>query len=63
VLGLQCHFETTPDAVRMLIDYCGDNLKPGRWVQPASELVRIAHRFDHINRVMGTVLDRLAAAV
>ncbi len=62
VLGLQCHFETTPDAVRMLIDYCGDELTPGRGVQPASELVRIPHRFDQINRVMDAVLDRLAAA-
>lgn len=62
VLGLQCHFETTPDAARMLIDQCGDALGPGRWIQPASELLRVPRRFDQIHKAMNRVLDRFATA-
>lgn len=61
VLGLQCHFETTADGAQLLIDHCGDELRPSRWVQPASELVRIPQRFERSHRVMDRILNQLAA--
>jgi GMP synthase-like glutamine amidotransferase len=39
VLGLQFHVETTAADIRRMVDACPDDLGPGRYVQPASEMI------------------------
>lgn len=39
VLGLQCHFEMTPQAVTALIEYCAHDLAPGPYVQAAEQML------------------------
>lgn len=60
VLGLQFHLETTAASARALIQNCPGDLAPGRWVQSKSQMLEKGASFRRINRVMGSVLDRLA---
>lgn len=39
VFGLQFHLETTPAAVRALVEHCGDELRPAPYVQSAEEIL------------------------
>jgi GMP synthase-like glutamine amidotransferase len=57
VLALQFHVEMTPAGVRALIENCGDELVPGRFVQSRDELVADASRFVRIEALMGRVLE------
>jgi GMP synthase-like glutamine amidotransferase len=60
VLGLQCHLEATPEAVATLVEYCGDELVPGRYVQAAAEILAAsASTFHTSNRLMERLLDQL----
>jgi GMP synthase-like glutamine amidotransferase len=59
VLGLQFHLETTAASARALIENCPGDLAPGTWVQSESQILANGASFPRINRVMGSVLDRL----
>lgn len=58
VLGIQFHLETTPESAAAMVEHCGDDLRPGRAVQPADEIL------DHTDYATGhewmaRVLERL----
>lgn len=42
-IGLQFHLETTPADADALCRHCADDMAPGRWVQPASEILAAPH--------------------
>lgn len=59
-IGLQFHLETTPESAQAIIDHCGDELVPQRYVQTEAELRGVpADRYVGINALMGDVLDYL----
>ncbi len=61
VLGLQFHFEVTPEAVRRLIKHCGDGIVAGRYVQSAEQMLAVPPpTFAELHRCLFSVLDRLA---
>lgn len=60
VLGLQFHFEVTQQAVRRLIDHCGDEIVAGRYVQSAEQMLAVPETsFARLHRSLFSVLDRL----
>jgi GMP synthase-like glutamine amidotransferase len=40
IIGLQFHLEGTRESIKRLIDHCGEDLKPGRYIQSAEEIGR-----------------------
>lgn len=58
VLGLQFHLEITLASAQGLIENCRGDLEPGIWVQSEKEMLKNSARFERINRVMDTILDR-----
>ena len=62
ILGLQFHLESTPETVRALLDHCGDELVPDRYIQTAAEISAADPAlFAGINRLLATLLDRLTS--
>lgn len=61
-VGLQFHLETTAEAAAALIEHCGDELKPGRWIQSGEDMQAQPARFEALNRLMTALLARLEAA-
>ena len=61
MLGLQFHLETTPASARALVEHCGDELAPARFVQSADEILGDPEKFRRANQAMSLVLERLAA--
>ena len=60
VIGLQFHLETTPESAKAILDNCGDELVPGPYIQPKSELREIkSAAYAEINRLMGEVLSHI----
>jgi GMP synthase-like glutamine amidotransferase len=60
VIGLQFHLETTADSARALVDNCGDELVPARYIQSAETILAVPHeRYRAINALMASVLDYL----
>lgn len=61
ILGLQFHLESTPDTVRAILAHCGHELIPARYVQSEAEILASDPTlFAHINRMLETLLNRLA---
>lgn len=60
VVALQFHLESTAQSVARLIENCGDEIVPDRYVQEAGAMLAGAQRFNAINRIMEGLLDRLA---
>jgi GMP synthase (glutamine-hydrolysing) len=60
VVGLQFHLETTPASAQALIEHCANELTPGRYIQPAEEILAAPRRFDIINDYMRGLLGRMA---
>jgi GMP synthase-like glutamine amidotransferase len=61
ILGLQFHLESTPDTVRAILAHCGHELIPARYVQSEAEILASDPAlFAHINRMLETLLNRLA---
>lgn len=61
ILGLQFHLESTPETVQALLDHCRDELVPGRYIQAVVEIgAADSELFTGINRLLATLLDRLA---
>jgi GMP synthase-like glutamine amidotransferase len=61
VVGLQFHLETTPASARALIEHCGAEIVPGRYIQSSETMTADARRFSEANAVMERVLAALAA--
>jgi GMP synthase-like glutamine amidotransferase len=62
VLALQFHVETTPEGARALVEQCPDDLRRGRFVQSAAEMLGDPARFERAHALLGRLLDALAAA-
>lgn len=61
ILGLQFHLESTPDTVRSILAHCGHELVPARYVQNEAEILAADPTlFASVNRMLETLLDRLA---
>lgn len=62
ILGLQCHLEATPASVTALIDACGDEIREGRYSQPASAMrAEPQSTFDAMHEVLFQLLDVLTS--
>ena len=59
VVGLQFHFEVTEKSLERMIAFCGDELVPGRCIQPASEILAGKHLISEINDNMFFLLNTL----
>jgi GMP synthase (glutamine-hydrolysing) len=59
IVGLQFHLETTRESARALVENCRDELDGTAFVQDEAEILSAAFRFQRINTVMSTLLDRL----
>jgi GMP synthase-like glutamine amidotransferase len=60
VVGLQFHLETTPASAKALVEHCGSEIVPGRFIQTDREILGSPDRFERINKLMSGLLDRLA---
>lgn len=60
VIGLQFHLETTPAAVRDLVDHCGDDLIPARFVQSQDEILGVGDDvYGSLHTMMSDLLQYL----
>lgn len=60
VIGLQFHLETTPESARSILENCGHELTPGKYVQSGNEFRNVEDAvYTGINRMMGEVLSFL----
>lgn len=58
-LGLQFHFEVTPDLIERMMKSGADEIVPGQYVQSVEEIRAGAARTAENNRIMGRLLDDL----
>jgi GMP synthase-like glutamine amidotransferase len=57
VVGLQFHLETSPESARALVDHCGEELRPARFVQSADEILSAgAGDYAAMGEVLGPLL-------
>lgn len=60
VIGLQFHLETTPDSLAELLEACGDELVPERFVQEEQDLLDALPRHAAANQaLMAAVLEHI----
>ena len=60
VIGLQFHLESTPDAVRDLVDHCAEDLVPSRFVQSREEILGTSDNvYDTLHTMMSDLLQYL----
>ena len=63
VVALQFHLEMTPDAVKGMIDMCGDELVEGNYIQSAKEILAETSYFESNQQVLFQFLDYLCALI
>jgi len=56
VIGLQFHVETTVEIAAALVEHCPDDLRPGRYIQPAAVILGATSRFESLALAMRHVL-------
>jgi len=59
VIGLQCHLESTLESATTLVNNCGDELTPGKFVQSGDEMLSNKNRFNSINKIIHRLMDAL----
>lgn len=57
VLGLQFHLEATEATLSLMVDNCGDELRSGKFVQPADELHAGIRHLPSNQQIMGNILS------
>ncbi|MFA5291448.1 MAG: type 1 glutamine amidotransferase [Phycisphaerae bacterium] len=62
VVGFQFHLETTLNSAKDLIDNFSNELNGDKYVQGEKEMLSDTSRFDKINKVMSSILDKLQKA-
>ena len=63
VMGLQFHLETTPSAVRALVDNCRDELAMADFIQTEEEMMAASREnYEEIQQEMKRILGYLASA-
>lgn len=60
IVGLQFHLESTPLSVRKLLDHCGNELRPGPFVQTPEEMLGPKNFFLEIEKIMNNLLHNMA---
>lgn len=63
VLALQFHLEMTPDAVRGMVENCGDELLDASFIQTAEEILSETAYFEGNQQVLFQFLDYLCALI
>jgi GMP synthase-like glutamine amidotransferase len=61
VFGLQFHLESTAAGIQALLENCGADLRPGRFVQNAESIRSEANRIHDLNFLAAALLDRMGA--
>jgi GMP synthase-like glutamine amidotransferase len=59
VVGLQFHLESSPESIRLLIENCGDELVPGKYIQTADEILSRKDSLTRTNGPLRHILDRM----
>ncbi len=60
VIGLQFHLETTRESVENLVENCSTELATAPYIQTAATMLKNNAKFERINLVMNSVLERMA---
>ena len=61
VVGVQCHLESTPETIRVLVHHCAADLVPGPYVQSSQQLLSApGEAYAAGNAVMDGLLEYLA---
>ncbi len=64
VIGLQFHLETTPETARALVEHCGEELLPARYVQDEATILDAeAAPYPALHQQLNALLDYLHAQV
>ena len=61
-LGLQFHVEITREGIQQLIERCGREIVPARYVQRVHEMLASPDRIQPLHAALCDLLDRLAAS-
>jgi GMP synthase-like glutamine amidotransferase len=61
VMGIQCHFEISVQGVIRMIENGRNEIVPGNYVQSENEILAAMDHVEQNNRIMYSILDRLAA--
>ena len=61
VIGFQFHLDTTLESIRRLVEYCGDELVEGEYVQSGDELLVQCGNLDDLCGCSGMLLDGIEA--
>jgi len=58
VIGMQCHLETTPESLTLLVDHCRVELQSGTWIQQEKEIIAFSKIFTpQMHRQLFNILD------
>ncbi len=57
VIGLQFHLESSNDSIKKLIEYCIDEIEPGRYVQHPDQMMDQMSLLAHSNTILVHLLD------
>lgn len=60
-LGLQFHLESTLKSIELLIENCGDELVPGKYIQGEEMIRERRERVGPSNELMGSILENISA--
>lgn len=63
IVGLQFHLESTDDGINRLCKNCGNDLVPGKYVQPKDLLINQAERIKDIYGLLSTFMDGMESVV
>jgi GMP synthase (glutamine-hydrolysing) len=63
VVALQFHLEVTPDAVKGMVENCGNELVEGAYIQSAREILSETGYFESNQQVLFHILDYLSALI
>lgn len=60
VIGLQFHLESSDNSIAALIQNCGDEIVEGSYIQTPEEITAGFKHIEKLNRLMESLLNRLA---
>lgn len=60
VVGLQFHLESSAVSIEALLENCSDDLVEGGYIQTPGEIRASFQYIEHLNRLMDSLLNRLA---
>ena len=63
IIALQFHLETTPLSVQNLVDYCGDELVDGEYIQSADLLLDTRDFYSQMNSAVVRLLEYLYSTI